>query len=162
MNKRMKHILQFLLLLFFTTLWGCGDSGRIPVYPVRGKVTLDGQPAVGAFVKFKMINGSGQTKWMMPQGTTDEDGTFRLDTYEMGDGAPEGNYNVFINWPTPEDGVETTAPESLDFIREKYANREDPQLQAEVKLLPDRESDEIVIPTFDLTVNEYLEDTSDE
>jgi hypothetical protein len=162
MNKRMKHILQFLLLLFFTTLWGCGDSGRIPVYPVRGKVTLDGQPAVGAFVKFKMINGSGQTKWMMPQGTTDEDGTFRLDTYEMGDGAPEGNYNVFINWPTPEDGVETTAPESLDFIREKYANREDPQLQAEVKLLPDSESDEIVIPTFDLTVNEYLEDTSDE
>jgi len=162
MNKRMKHILQFLLLLFFTTLWGCGDSGRIPVYPVRGKVTLDGQPAVGAFVKFKIINGTEQTKWMMPQGTTDEDGAFRLDTYEMGDGAPEGNYNVFINWPTPEDGVETTAPESLDFIREKYANREDPQLQAEVKLLPDSESDEIVIPTFDLTVNEYLEDTSDE
>jgi hypothetical protein len=162
MNKRMKHILQFLLLLFFTTLWGCGDSGRIPVYPVRGKVTLDGQPAVGAFVKFKMINGSGQTKWMMPQGTTEGNGTFRLDTYEMGDGAPEGNYNVFINWPTPEDGVETTAPESLDFIREKYANRKDPQLQAEVKLLPDRESDEIVIPTFDLTVNEYFEDTDDE
>ena len=98
----------------------------------------------------------------MPQGTTDEDGTFRLDTYEIGDGAPEGNYNVFINWPTPEDGVETTAPDSLDFIREKYANRKDPQLQAEVKLLPDSESDEIVIPTFDLTVNEYFEDTGDE
>ena len=151
----------YLTLLITCMTTGC-DDGRIPVFPVRGKVTLDGQPAVGAFVKFKMINGTEQTKWMMPQGTTEEDGTFRLDTYEIGDGAPEGNYNVFINWPTPEEGVETTAPESLEFIREKYANREEPQLQAEVKLLPESETDEIVLPTFDLTVNEYFEDTSDE
>lgn len=162
MKKIIENALQLISVISLIAISGCGDSGRVPVYPVRGKVTLDGQPAVGAFVKFKMINGTGQTKWMMPQGTTASDGTFSLDTYEIGDGVPEGKYNVFINWPTPEDGVETTAPESLDFIREKYANREDPQLQVEIKVSPDRESDEIVIPTFNLTVDEYFEDADDE
>ena len=162
MKKIIENALQLISVIFLIAISGCGDSGRVPVYPVRGKVTLDGQPAVGAFVKFKMINGTVQTKWMMPQGTTASDGTYHLDSYEIGDGAPEGKYNVFINWPTPEDGVETTAPDSLDFIREKYANRDDPQLQAEIKLLPDRESDEIVIPTFELTVDEYFEDADDE
>ena len=124
----MKHILQFLLLLFFTTLWGCGDSGRIPVYPVRGKVTLDGQPAVGAYVIFHPTTKDEKKIGLKPRGVTNDDGEFVLRTYESGDGAPEGDYQVITFWGSPDDLTEEgTVPENWKYIMKKYGRRNKPQ-----------------------------------
>ena len=67
-----RYLNQFLLVAAITVsaclLGGCGDSGRVPVYPVRGKVLLDGEPAVGAYIKFIAVNPNEKTKWMIPKG----------------------------------------------------------------------------------------------
>ncbi len=152
-----------LALLASGSFIGCGDSGRVPVYPVRGKVTLDGKPAVGAYIKFIAVNPNEKTKWMIPKGIVDSAGNYRLDTYVTGDGAPEGEYGVTINWPTPEEDTEpNTFPDVWEEVRDKYADRKNPQLHAVVQLSTDNEDEEITIPTFELSVDEYFEDDPDE
>ncbi len=76
-------------------LTSCGD-GRLPVYPVTGSVFYEGKPAVGAVVTFHPADKDDKT--LLPNGTVQDDGTFELTTYEMGDGIPEGEYNVVIYW----------------------------------------------------------------
>ena len=163
MSIRIPAVAQQLVLAFFlTALFGCGDSGRVPVYPVRGKVLLDGKPAKGASLKFIATNPTEKTKWMIPKGIADEGGNYQLDTYASGDGAPEGEYSVFVNWPSPEEGEVDTAPENLEEIRDKYADRKNPQLHATVQLASENESGEIIIPAFELSVDEYFEDGTGE
>jgi hypothetical protein len=159
MNKRMKHILQFLLLLFFTTLWGCGDSGRIPVYPVRGKVTLDGQPAVGAYVIFHPTTKDEKKIGLKPRGVTNDDGEFVLRTYESGDGAPEGDYQVITFWGSPDDLTEEgIIPENWRSLMQKYGQRRNPQFTATVEIDPQTESGENIISEMTL-ISESQQDS---
>lgn len=72
---------------------GCGGASG-PV-PVRGTVTLDGQPLANATVQF--LAGSPDARDAM--GTTDADGAFSLSTFKPGDGALPGKYKVVIQPP---------------------------------------------------------------
>ncbi|VTS06621.1 peptidase associated/transthyretin-like domain-containing protein [Tuwongella immobilis] len=87
-------------------LVGCGgDSADAPqpVYPVRGKIMYGGKPAVGVNVFFMPTGGTTPVDGAMnPRGVTDAGGYFELTTYKQGDGAPEGNYQVLLNWPPDE------------------------------------------------------------
>src|ERR671936_1005518 len=74
---------------------GCGRKGK-PI-PVRGAVTLDGQPVVGAAVNFIPEVGNGVPAYAM----TKEGGVFDLTTTSLGDGAMAGNYVVTITWEQP-------------------------------------------------------------
>ena len=74
---------------------GCGRKGK-PI-PVRGTVTLDGQPVVGAAVNFIPEGGNGVPAYA----ETKEDGVFELTTYTLGDGAMAGDYAVTITWEEP-------------------------------------------------------------
>ncbi len=65
----MKTLLSLILLVFLT---GCGKSGPVLV-PVEGKVTLDGEPIVGASVLFQPPDGGRPAV-----ATTDGQGQFRL------------------------------------------------------------------------------------
>ena len=68
-----------------------------------------------------------------------------------------------INWPTPEEDTEPkTFPKVWAEVRDKYADRNNPQLHAVVQLSADNESGEVTIPTFELSVDEYFEDDTDE
>ena len=98
MTKTIGSALQFVFLVSLVGILGCGDSGRVPVYPVRGKVTLDGQPAVGAYVIFYPTTKEEERVRLEPRGVTNEVGEFILRTYEAGDGAPEGDYQVITFW----------------------------------------------------------------
>lgn len=99
--KRFKFCL-FVAAISSLSLIGCGDS-RPKAIPVSGKVTYKGKEVpVGALVVFhptdpareKQIGGK-------PFGKVGDDGTFTLTTYTTGDGAPEGEYGVTVEWRPP-------------------------------------------------------------
>lgn len=72
---------------------GCGKSrpeikGKLPLFPVKGKVTMDGQPMSGATLLFyptqDFPKGSAQQR---PRAVVEDDGTFQVSTYANNDGA---------------------------------------------------------------------------
>jgi hypothetical protein len=83
------------LLVSFAGLSGCreGASGgsRKPVYDASGTVKLFGAPLPEATVTFAPLDGQPTAF-----GTTDDSGTFKLTTYDFGDGAAAGKYKVII------------------------------------------------------------------
>ncbi|WP_197356290.1 transthyretin-like family protein [Aureliella helgolandensis] len=81
------------LLLASCFLAGCGGSGDGPV-PAKGVVTFNGSPIAKISVSFVPVGGSGQ----IAEGTTDEQGNFKLRTLEPGDGAWVGDYQVSLKY----------------------------------------------------------------
>jgi len=71
---------------------GCDTAGEgSNVVPVRGKVTLRGQPVEGAEIKFQPKTGLASAF-----GVTDAAGNYELTTFEGGDGAQPGEYIVTV------------------------------------------------------------------
>jgi hypothetical protein len=94
-------VLRYLVLAALVLLCCSCGSQRKAVYPTRGQVfAKNHQPAVGAFVIFHPVNASDSDP-NKPRGYVEEDGSFRLTTYEQGDGAPEGEYVATIDWRPP-------------------------------------------------------------
>lgn len=79
-------------------LASCGprESG-VPVHPVSGKVTFDGQPPVGALVSLSP-QGHVLPPGIVPSAKVQADGTFQVGTYAENDGAPAGDYAVTLQW----------------------------------------------------------------
>ncbi|HUG19287.1 MAG TPA: carboxypeptidase-like regulatory domain-containing protein [Planctomycetaceae bacterium] len=79
-----------------SVLAGCGGGGegsdRVKVYPVSGNVTMFGSPLGGATVSF-----APQERQPTATGITDDQGNFKLMTYEFGDGAAAGKYKILIS-----------------------------------------------------------------
>src|SRR5262249_36217051 len=87
-------------LVAVVAVTGCSanaETPRKPVHPVRGSIFVDGQPAADAFVLFHPVSDPDRypTKAF---GRVGKDGSFRLSTYDTGDGAPAGDYAVTITW----------------------------------------------------------------
>jgi hypothetical protein len=101
--RRRRYRLAGALLALMVS--GCSSSSsedtsnRKPVHPVTGKVTVQGKPAVGAFVLFVPVNEPQDTQDPRPRAEVGADGSFSLSTYGENDGAPVGNYSVAITWP---------------------------------------------------------------
>jgi len=106
------------LTLFFI---GCGRETRTKVYPVSGSVSHAGAPAAGAKIVF-YIDDRQDPRTPFPSAVTQDDGTFRLTSYEEGDGAPAGTYRVTVQWfdPIPP-GVHKESYSPVDRLRDKYA-----------------------------------------
>ena len=64
----------------------CGQ-GHKRLYPVEGKVLINGQPAKGAYVFMHPTDNKDFTKGNQPHGVADNNGSFRIGTYNTGDGA---------------------------------------------------------------------------
>ena len=67
-------------------LTGCGDAGP-KLYPLTGKVTLDGaplspKPGETAFVEFAADAAAGNTSLHLPRGPIGPDGTYAVTTAE--------------------------------------------------------------------------------
>jgi len=122
------------VLLLIVSLTSCGGSGQVPVNRVSGKVLLGGNPATGATVRFVPIQPTAATAKLRPMSVVGEDGSYTLATYGYGDGAPEGQYNVFITWPTPDELTEPgEIPDDYRRLNETYGDRKKPKLRATVK-----------------------------
>jgi hypothetical protein len=114
--------LPFLVLLIV----GCGqaDDGKVQRVPVNGTLLVKSVPAVGARIVFypkdEALRGTGMPT---PGGTTEEDGSFSLTSYEPGDGAPVGDYVVTVVWreEIPEGkSLDTFQPK--DRLNGRYAS----------------------------------------
>lgn len=95
---------------------GCGeapsDAPKTELHQVMGIVSVDGKPAKGVHVVLHPAHDPSPAA-VTPNGITDETGVFKLTTYAVADGAPEGKYQLSFSWP------EATAPGaggSDDFV----------------------------------------------
>src|SRR5687768_12679614 len=97
-------MMRFVLLFWASaclTLIGCRTSNEpVVVQPVRGKVIYASRPAAEDQVFFFLVIAANIPDIPMnPRGTTGLDGQFKLTTFEEGDGAAEGGYQVILLWP---------------------------------------------------------------
>lgn len=121
---------------------GCGESGppRVALRPTSGKVTIEGQPAVGVEVRLRPADAPGSLDALVPFATTGDDGSFKLGTYEEGDGAPEGRYKMTLFWPDRPPGPQP----GEDQLGGTYALAERTTLEATVA------KGENTIPTIEI------------
>lgn len=82
---------QLLVLAACCVLPGCSHSDRPATFPVHGKVTYQGRPVAGATVAF-LAPGAPRSA----VGTTDQEGSFRLTTFETDDGAIAGTHVITV------------------------------------------------------------------
>jgi hypothetical protein len=112
---------------------GCGD-GKIGRNKINGSVNVDGKPTGGVMVIFCPVGGSPELQKMRPFGFTGNDGKFELTSVEKGDGAPEGQYKVLMQWPgtsgDARDGGGTMGP---DKLKGRYMNLEKSQFTVDVE-----------------------------
>ncbi len=97
-SPRILPLHTFLVLLLVLSLEsGCrpANSDRVPVYPVEGQITLNGQPLADAYVVLHPRH-SADSRVLPAQGKTDLTGRFQLSTYELSDGASAGEYTVTV------------------------------------------------------------------
>jgi hypothetical protein len=79
-----------LVIVLLVGLAGCGGKG---ITPVRGVVTLEGEPLAGATVLFMPED---EEEGRPATGFTSADGSFQLMTFKVNDGALPGTYRVLI------------------------------------------------------------------
>jgi hypothetical protein len=118
----------------------CNHPATKEVYPVRGEVFFNGQPAKGALVHFHPVD---EEECAPAFAEVQEDGSFQLTTTDTFDGAEAGDYVVTINWRDEEkvDGETISGP---DRLGERYSRPATSKLKATVT------AGENVVPRYDL------------
>lgn len=108
---------------------GCGESGpeRVPVFPTEGKVIWNGQPVPGALVVLHPSDG----KPVSARAQTGKDGSFKISTYDTGDGAPLGDYVITVEWRKliQKDGEFKAGP---NVLPPKYSQRNTSDLKVHI------------------------------
>jgi hypothetical protein len=115
---------------------GCAkDDGRVKVYPVSGKVRVQGKPVEGARVVLYALDEELKKPGMpIPDGMTDAEGNFKLRSYDPDDGAPEGEFKVCITWLEAQpDGRIADTPTAKDRLDGRYASPQKSNLTATVE-----------------------------
>ncbi|MBW3595795.1 MAG: hypothetical protein KY475_00810 [Planctomycetes bacterium] len=117
--RRHSHA-SFVLLLATTTALACvgcgGEDWQAETYPAHGRITINGQPPVGAVVELHSTGEQPDVRNSRPWAIVQEDGAYTLSTYEKGDGAPAGDYAVVLRWPP-----DVTQPSLADRLGGAYA-----------------------------------------
>lgn len=125
---------------------GCNSyPDRLPVYPVRGKVLYQGQPAAGAFVSFHPAVPDAKLP-VGPRAMVNSDGIFVLSTYTKEDGAPAGNYAVTVEWRKPVQRPDGETEPGPNLLPSRYQNPKTSGLRATVSAQSENE-----LPPFQLT-----------
>lgn len=89
----MRRVVALAVVIGF--VGGCGGPERVPVYPVSGRVTVNGKPPAGWVAALHLEPApSGEYPHPLPRAKVEADGRFRFRTYDAGDGAPAGTYRI--------------------------------------------------------------------
>ncbi len=84
------QIMVMTFVVLALAVGGCGGEVAGPViYPVSGKVYVDGKPAPKARISFHAVGRTGRSP--EPYAIANDDGTFRPTTLLPEDGAPAGD-----------------------------------------------------------------------
>ena len=97
-------------------------SGRIQ--------TADGDPAEYVRVTLHSSKIISEGDSFRPSGMTDDNGTFRLTTYEMNDGAPAGDYVMTFRWAKPQKTLLDPIPK--DRLRNKFSRPTENSLTCDI------------------------------
>ena len=120
------------LIVCMAALAGCSEAppNRPPVFPVKGSITVKGQPPAGALVALHPRSPAEGTP--NPRANVAKDGSFSVSTYATADGAPEGDYVLTVLWYKPViKGVDVVAGPNV--IPANYANPNTSDLNVSVK-----------------------------
>jgi hypothetical protein len=116
----------------------CGKSkipeiqGKLPVFPVKGKLLADGKPLVNANLVFHPTTPLPKdASQFLPRGRTNEEGVFTLTTYYENDGAPAGKYRVSVSWRGNQSNLRNE--EEAELMPAAYRNPRITSLRAEVQ-----------------------------
>jgi hypothetical protein len=124
----------------------CSPGNHPPVYPVKGKVTFNGNPVSEGSVIYELESG-GETKSSLAEpgagpfrvsGRIEADGTFQLWAFPGVEGMPEGHYKVGISSRKgrSEGGILDVGPNvkkaNQDVLRGRYADPKTSGLKDEV------------------------------
>lgn len=113
-------LLLLTIACIVSVLSSCGKADRKPVYPVHGQVLdANNRPAAGALVIFHPVQMS-DAEPSKPLAYVEEKGSFALTTYEKGDGAPEGEYVVTIEWRERSANPFAAKKEGEDRLHGRY------------------------------------------
>ena len=116
-------------------LCGCSSKkieGRKEVFPARGKLLVNDQPAPGAMLVLHPVGGDYDAEH--PTATVGADGSFQLTTYVGRDGAPVGEYVVTAHWHLSAD---KQAPGPWpNVLPDKYARPESSDLRVRIAAGP--------------------------
>lgn len=118
---------------------GCSQQEtRVPTYPVRGRVTVDGQPPGSALqIECHPVAGMDTRNPTISRTETDEAGNFQISTYAAGDGVPAGDYVITATWLTFNlMSRDYTGPDKLNG---RYADPKTSELK--VTVMPGEETD---------------------
>lgn len=74
---------------------GCGD-GRDARVPVKGTVTIDGEPLKFGSITFHPSKKGNTGKTRAGGGSLDSEGRFQISSYTPNDGLLKGNYDVTV------------------------------------------------------------------
>ena len=126
-------LLLLLLACMVLLLSSCGKADRKSVYSVRGQV-FDGKnrPAVGALVIFHPVDRDDPEP-TKPLAYVDDKGAFSLTTYESGDGAPEGEYVVTIEWRPKSASPFAANKEGEDRLHGRYSDPKTSNLRFKIE-----------------------------
>ena len=113
------------LLLGLSTIAGCGGgSDKLDVYPVQGKLLLDGEPFGPTSIMLVPTTVSEKGDTHSAHGKVDSSGNIQFTTYQLNDGAAAGEYKVVV-------GMEMAAPPK-PFPR-VYRNAQETPLTVSIK-----------------------------
>jgi predicted phosphodiesterase len=107
---------------------------RKPTHPVRGKVTMDGAPAVNAQIVFWTPDAKdkeGKKATRVTDSFIEPDGTYSTSTHVANDGLAEGEYRVTVTLREPF--FELSGKLGKNRYPEKYATHNTSELTAKVK-----------------------------
>ncbi len=111
-----------LAVVMLGAVTGCNrkaTEARVPTFPVSGDVTFRGKPIPGAFVALHPTTARDDVP--PPRASVGADGALKVSTYDGGDGAPEGEYVVTVEWYKPiKNGQDIISGPNV--IPKKYAS----------------------------------------
>lgn len=124
------------LVLMGLWLTGCGPA-ELKLYPVSGRVTLDGKPLTKGSVAFHGDADKGNPTQHIAIGEIDSEGEYELVTIQRS-GAPLGAYKVLVICQDTMLGGAKMASKAIpkSVIDEKYSSLEMTPLRVEVVAQP--------------------------
>jgi hypothetical protein len=101
-------------------LAGCRKSDFHTVYPVTGKILVNGKPAADCLIYLNRTFDDPSPRKVMPYAVTDDSGDFKMTSYITDDGAPEGEYVITVEW-RERSGLLKNNYEGIDRLDGAYA-----------------------------------------
>ena len=133
--------LRLALLLSLAAL-GCSNDEQwhAATQPVQGEISINGEIPSGAIVTLYPASEAVDIRESKPWGVVGDDGTYKLRTYNKGDGAPLGEYDVTFVWRE-----NPSVPGSPDLLAGAYDEPAESQWKFTV------ESGQTQLPPIELT-----------